>query len=160
MVGGIPGAQATIRSVLMLKENATLRLAGVMVGVFVLIELVLFQDLITLIPKAVFVGVLLKVGWDVFDSKPVRLYAEQVVKKRAKLFGDFSARHDDEQIFVTNREMLMILGTTLVTVMFDLNTAVVVFSLLFYLHNRVLNRRNPMRDLKPEIETESFTTQN
>ena len=160
IVGGIPGAQATIRSVLMLKEKAGLRLAGVMVGVFVLVELVLFQDLITMIPKAVFVGVLMKVGWDVFDSKPVRIYAEQVVEKRAKLFGDFFARHDDEHIFVTNREMLMILGTTLVTVMVDLNTAVVVFSILFYLHNRVLNRRNPMRDLKPEIETESFTTQN
>ncbi len=160
MVGGIPGAQATIRSVLMLKEKATLRLAGVMVGVFVLVELVLFQDLITMIPKAVFVGVLLKVGWDVFDSKPVRLYAEQVAQKRTKLFSDFFARHDDEPIFVTNREMLMILGTTLVTVLVDLNTAVVVFTVLFYLHNRVLNRRNPMRDLKPEIETESFTTQN
>ena len=160
MVGGIPGAQATIRSVLMLKEKATLRLAGVMVGVFVLIELILFQNLITLIPKAVFVGVLLKVGWDVFDSKPLHIYARQVVEKRAKLFKDFFARHDDEYIFVTNREMLMIIGTTLVTVLVDLNTAVVVFTVLFYLHNRVLNRRNPMRDLKPEIETESFTTQN
>ena len=54
----------------------------------------------------------------------------------------------------------MILGTTLVTVIADLNTAVIAFSALFYLHNRVLNRRNPMRDLKPELETESFTTQN
>ena len=31
---GIPGAQATIRSVLLLKEGAKTRLAGVMVGVF------------------------------------------------------------------------------------------------------------------------------
>jgi len=160
LVGGIPGAQATIRSVLMLKEKASLRLAGVMVGVFVLVELVLFQELITMIPKAVFVGVLLKVGWDVFDSIPLRLYARQVAEKRAKMFRNFFARHDDEPVFVTNRELLMILGTTLVTVFIDLNSAVVCFSVLFYLHNRVLNRRNPMRDLKPEVETEIFTTQN
>ena len=38
-VGGIPGAQATIRSVLMVKEHATLRLAGILVGVFVIIEM-------------------------------------------------------------------------------------------------------------------------
>ncbi len=160
LVGGIPGAQATIRSVLMLKERATLRLAGVMVGVFVLIELVLFQDLITMIPKAVFVGVLFKVGWDVFDSKPLRLYARQVAEKRAKMFKNFFARHDDEPVFVTNRELIMILGTTLVTVTVDLNSAVAFFTVLFYLHNRVFNQRNPMRDLKPEIETETFVKQN
>lgn len=160
LFGGIPGAQATIRSVLMLKEKATLRLAGVMVGVFVLIELVLFQDLISMIPKAVFVGVLIKVGWDVFDSKPLRLYAKQVTEKRAQMFKDFFARNDDEPVFVTNRELIMILGTTLVTVLVDLNTAVILFSVLFYLHNRLLNRRNPMRDLKPDLETETFLKQN
>ncbi len=160
LFGGIPGAQATIRSVLMLKEQATLRLAGVMVGVFVLIELVLFQGLITMIPKAVFVGVLLKVGWDVFDRKPLVLYAEQVVKKRAKMFENIFARHDEEYIFVTNREMLMILGTMLVTVIVDLNSAVLFFSVLFYLHNQLLNRKNPMRDLKPVLETETFVKQN
>jgi len=56
LLGGIPGAQATIRSVLLIKEGATLRLAGILVGIFVLIEMVLFQNLIGLIPKAVFAG--------------------------------------------------------------------------------------------------------
>ncbi len=159
-LGGIPGAQATIRSVLMLKENATLRIAGIMVGVFVLIEMLLFQDLINLIPKAVFVGVLFKVGYDVFDFLPLRLYAKEVAQKRAQLFKQFFARHDDEPIFVTNREMLMIVGSSLVTVFFDLNTAVGGFTLLFFLHNKLLNRKNPMRDLQPMVETESFVTQN
>ena len=31
---------------------------------------------------------------------------------------------------------------------------------LFYLHNKYLNRRNPMRDLKSEVETEFFAKQN
>jgi len=160
LFGGIPGAQATIRSVLMLKENATLRLSGVMVGIFVLIEMILFQDLISQIPKAVFVGVLLKVGYDVFDFKPLRLYCKGVAKKRAAMFKQFFSRHDDEAIFVTNRELLMILGSALVTVLCDLNIAVAGFTLLFYLHNKLLNRANPMRDLLPELETEAFKTQN
>ncbi|MFP6583677.1 MAG: SulP family inorganic anion transporter, partial [Candidatus Hydrogenedentota bacterium] len=53
LVGGIPGAQATIRSVLIVNERATMRLAGVLVGVFALVEMVLFQDTINLIPQAV-----------------------------------------------------------------------------------------------------------
>ncbi len=160
LVGGIPGAQATIRSVLMLKENASLRISGIMVGLFVLIEMILFQDLINLIPKAVFVGVLIKVGYDVFDFKPLRLYAKEVSEKRAQLFKQFFSRHDDEPIFVTNRELLMILGSAGITVMFDLNTAVIGFTSLFYLHNKVFNRKNPMRDLLTEAETDAFAKQN
>lgn len=159
-VGGIPGAQATIRSVLMLKENASLRLSGIMVGVFVLIEMILFQEWISLIPKAVFVGVLIKVGYDVFDFKPLRLYCKQFSTHRSDMFKNFFSRRDDEQIFVTNREVMMILGTTAVTVWFNLNIAVAGFTLLFYLHNRLLNRKNPMRDLKPELETDGFAKQN
>lgn len=160
LVGGIPGAQATIRSVLMIKEKATLRIAGIVVGVFVLIEMILFQSWINLIPKAVFVGVLFKVGYDVFDFMPLRLYAKEVARKRAAMFKNFFSRHDDEAIFVTNRELLMILGSAAATVFLDLNMAVGSFTLLFYLHNKLVNRHNPMRDLVPEIETEAFAKQN
>ena len=79
LFGGIPGAQATIRSVLILNEGATMRLAGVLVGIFVLIEMLMFQDLISLIPQAVFSGVLLKVGYDVFDWVPLRQYCYHVL---------------------------------------------------------------------------------
>lgn len=160
LVGGIPGAQATIRSVLMLKEKATLRLAGIMVGIFVLVEMILFQELINQIPKAVFVGVLLKVGYDVFDFKPLRLYCKGVAEHRLALFKEFFSRRDDEAVFVTNREMLMILGTAGVTVLVNLNVAVAGFTALFFLHNKLLNRKNPMRDLQPEIETDGFAKQN
>ena len=159
LLGGIPGAQATIRSVLMLKEEANLRLAGIMTGVFVLIEMMLFQDWINYIPKAVFVGVLMKVGYDVFDFMPLRLYLKQLVTKRWYQWKDFFSRRDEREIYITNREGLMISGTALVTVVMDLNLAVGGFTLLFYLHNRVFNRSNPMRDLVPEKETEVFYTE-
>lgn len=132
--GGIPGAQATIRSVLIIKEKATSRVAGILVGVFVLIELILFQDIINFIPQAVFSGVLLKVGYDVFDFTPFRLY--------------FFSKNDDN-IIVTNRELLIIILTALATTFWNLNIAVLSFSLFFHLHNNYLAKDNPMADLKP-----------
>lgn len=157
LVGGIPGAQATIRSVLLVKENATLRLAGVMVGIFVLVEMLLFQDLLGLIPQAVFAGVLFKVGYDVFDWRPLRLYVKELATYRSRLLVNFCDRHDEEPIFVSNREMLMILGTAVVTIVFDLNLAVGGFTVLFYLHNKLLFSGNPIRDLIPATETEALT---
>ena len=156
IIGGIPGAQATIRSVLMVKEKASLRLAGIMVGIFVLVEIVLFQDLLNQIPKAVFVGVLIKVGYDVFDFKPLQIYIAEFMHNRNELLYKFFSRRDEEKIFVTNRELLMIAGTALITVFINLNIAVVVFTLLFFFHNKVLVRHNPMRDLMPVEETEAF----
>lgn len=156
LLGGIPGAQATIRSVLLVKERATMRLAGVLVGVFALLEMILLQDAISMIPQAVFSGILLKVGYDVFDWLPLRLYVKEIFKKGNHLFGQFFSRHDDEKIFVTNMEMFIILGTALLTVFWDLNFAVAIFTVAFYLHNKVWFRACPMRDLKPVSETEGF----
>lgn len=158
-VGGIPGAQATIRSVLIVKEKATWRLAGILVGVFALVEMVLLQDLISLIPQAVFAGILIKVGYDVFDWLPLRLYGKEWFRSSGQMLHNFFSRHDDEPIFVTHRELMMIVGTTLVTVIWDLNMAVAVFTVLFYVFNKLLMRRNPMRDLKPSLETEGITDQ-
>ena len=154
--GGIPGAQATIRSVLIVKEHATLRLAGVLVGVFALIEMILFQDAINLIPQSVFAGILMKVGYDVFDWLPLRLYLKEVFRSPSVAVHGFFNRHDDKAIFITNREMLIILGTSVVTIAWNLNAAVILFTAVFYVHNKLVNRNNPMRDLRPLEETDVF----
>ena len=80
--GGLPGAQATIRSVLILKEGGTMRLAGTAAGVFVMVEMLLFQSFVKLIPQAVFTGVLFKVGYDVFDFEPFIIYTKHVIEAR------------------------------------------------------------------------------
>ncbi len=134
-VGGIPGAQATIRSVLIIKERATLRLAGIMVGVFVLIEMVLFQDLINLIPQAVFSGLLFKVGYDVFDWMPVRLYLRGQLGTQTSL-GKLLTRSPDILDGVTHWEAMFVAGTTVVTVLWSLNAAVIGFTVLFYVVKR------------------------
>ena len=159
LFGGIPGAQATIRSVLMIKENATLRLAGIFVGLFAIVEMLIFQDLISLIPNAVFAGVLIKVGYDVFDFHPLQIYAKELFIFKGKLFDNFFSRHDEEEIFVTNREIIMILGTAIVTVFSSLNVAVGGFTVLFYLHNKLFMTKNPMRDLVSELETDVMLTE-
>lgn len=141
LLGGIPGAQATIRSVLMIKENAATRLAGVFVGVFVLIEIFMFRDFFSLVPAAVFSGILIKVGYDVFDWMPLKIYARQ-------LLGTIKTMR------ITHLEMLLIAGTMLVTLFVDLNAAVGGFTVLFYFINRTLARKNPVPDLKFMTETE------
>ena len=100
-IGGIPGAQATIRSVLVIKEGGTLRLAGVCIGLFVLAEMVLLQDLIAMIPQAVFAGILFKVGYDVFDLPPLWSYLRRWVGRPTQ----------PGQVGVQNREFALILAT-------------------------------------------------
>ena len=138
LVGGIPGAQATIRSVLILNEGATWRLAGAAVGVFVLVEMLIFQDYISTIPVAVFTGILFKVGYDVFDWEPCLIYGKRLLGSRDPL----------GLIDVGHREMFFIAGTAVVTLLRDLNTAVIVFTVLFY----VVRLKFTVPDLDP-VET-------
>ena len=137
LFGGIPGAQATIRSVLILNEGATMRLAGVLVGVFVLIEMLMFQDLISLIPQAVFSGVLLKVGHDVFDWVPLRQYCYQVL-----------GRSRTQPRLVSHTGMALIVGTTLVTLLINLSVAVIAFTIIFYAIKRFLH----LEDLRESLD--------
>jgi SulP family sulfate permease len=114
---GIPGAQATIRSVLLIKEGAQTRFAGVLIGIFALLSIILFKDYLALVPAAVFVGVLLKAGLDVFDK-------------------DFPTYYLQNQWFnspARNIQLLFILYTTVITVVIDLNIAVLSGTVLFYL---------------------------
>ena len=150
MVGGIPGAQATIRSVLMLKENATMRLAGACVGLFVFVEIFLFKDFFSLIPSAVFCGILFKVGYDVFDWQPLKLYVAQMMGKVPK---DKSAPG-----FVSHPEIMFIAGTMLVTLFYDLNAAVIGFTVLFYVVGKVFKlTEDQVLDLPVPEETEGVS---
>jgi SulP family sulfate permease len=142
LVGGIPGAQATIRSVLILNEGATLRLASYATGVFVLIEMLLFQDYINLIPQAVFAGLLIKVGYDVFDWAPVVLYVQDWLRRRAA---------ETRRARVGHLEICLIAGTALVTILVNLNVAVLSFVLLFYIL-RALGNHIPDLQQTPESD--------
>ena len=139
-IGGIPGAQATIRSVLILKENATLRLAGVMSGIFVLVEMFLFQDWVKFIPLSVFAGLLIKVGYDVMDWDPLIDWVKSRGKQLAK-------------VNVTNMDMFYIAGTTIVTVVYNLNAAVIGFTVIFYVLRKAGQGQTQGMDAPSEEET-------
>jgi SulP family sulfate permease len=125
LFGGLPGAQATIRSVLILNEGARTRVAGVCVGVFAIVEMVALQSLVGLIPASVFSGVLLKVGHDVFDYEPVFTYVKCTLLRKAHPGGSAPV--------VSHLDMLFIIGTTAVTIAVNLNIAVASFTVAFYL---------------------------
>ena len=144
LFGGIPGAQATIRSVLILNEKATMRLAGIMVGIFVIVEMLIFQGWLQLIPKAVFGGILLKVGWDVMDWEPITIYGRKLLGMAAKPIKGMP-------MVITHAEMFFILGTTVVTIFVNLNAAVIAFSVLFY----VVRFRVKLPDLDQNPFTEN-----
>lgn len=114
---GIPGAQATMRSVLLVKEGAETRIAGILLGVFAFIILILIKDLLALVPAAVFMGVLLKAGLDVADKDFLLMYFKRKWKQSRE----------------RNIQLLFILYTTIITVLVDLNTAVVSGTILYYI---------------------------
>jgi len=120
---GIPGAQATIRSVLLLKEGAKTRLAGVMVGVFSLLGFVVFSKYIVMISSAVFVGVLFKAGLDVLDRDFVIAY-----------FKNKWINNKDRNI-----QLFFIFYSTLVTVLIDLNVAVVTGTIMFFIAKKYMS---------------------
>ncbi len=93
-----------------------------------------------------FAGLLFKVGWDVFDWLPVRRYTGARLDK-VGLSSAWLRRPLDPPLIVTHTEVLFIVGTTIATIVWDLNVAVIGFVTLFYL----VGRFRPLRDL--EIET-------
>ncbi len=125
LVGGIPGAQSTVPSVLTVKEGATMRLAGISAGIFVILEMLLLTDFMGYIPEAVFAGILIKVGYDVFDFKPLWAYLRTLKRKKEKR----------PTRIIRNREMSIITGTTFTTAFIDLIFAVGSFTFLYHLIN-------------------------
>ncbi|MBK9044636.1 MAG: SulP family inorganic anion transporter [Saprospiraceae bacterium] len=136
---GIPGAQATIRSVLLLKEGAKTRLAGILVGVFALLGFVVFNNYISMITSAVFVGVLFKAGLDVIDRDFIIAY----LKYNWKLNK------------IRNIQLFFIVYSTVVTVIIDLNVAVVTGTLMFLLRKKYMGITDAEEDFA-NVESEEI----
>ena len=72
MFGGIPGAGATIRTVVNINSGGKTRLSGMIAGVLLLIILLGFSGTASKIPAAVLAGILITVGIGVMDYKGLR----------------------------------------------------------------------------------------
>ncbi|QFR48844.1 SulP family inorganic anion transporter [Sulfurimonas lithotrophica] len=72
LFGGLPGAGATMRTVSNIKSGATSKVSGMMHSVFLLLILLMFAPLASKIPMPVLAGILIKVGFDIFDYKMLK----------------------------------------------------------------------------------------
>jgi len=72
LFGGIPGAGATIRTVVNINAGGKTRLSGMMAGVLLLIILLALGPLASKIPAAVLAGILVTVGIGVMDYKGLK----------------------------------------------------------------------------------------
>ena len=70
--GGIPGAGATIRTVVNIKAGGVTRLSGMVAGVLLLIVLLVLGPVASRIPAAVLAGILITVGFGVMDYKGLK----------------------------------------------------------------------------------------
>jgi len=70
--GGIPGAGATIRTVVNIKSGGKTKLSGVIAGILLLVILMLLGPVASKIPAAVLAGILMTVGIGVMDYKGLK----------------------------------------------------------------------------------------
>ena len=72
LFGGIPGAGATIRTVINIKSGGKTKLSGMIAGVMLFIILLAMAPIASRIPAAVLAGILITVGIGVMDYKGLR----------------------------------------------------------------------------------------
>lgn len=134
-IGGIPGAQSTVPSMMLVNEGADSRIATISMGIFCFLGIFLLTDLISLIPQAVFVGIILKIAYDVADPLPYKRFFQG--KK------------------VTLGQIIFITIIALLTAFWSLNYAVIGFTSLYIIWQKVF-KKPLVRDLKLASETEGY----
>ena len=70
--GGIPGAGATIRTVVNINAGGKTRISGMIAGVLLLVIMLAFAPVASKIPAAVLAGILITVGINVMDYKGLK----------------------------------------------------------------------------------------
>lgn len=102
-IGGLPGAGATMRTVVNVKAGGQTRMSAVIHALLLLALLIKFSPLASLIPLPVLAGILIKVGFNIIDYRMLKLASD------------------------SNRpEVLIMLSVFLLTVLVDLVIAVTV----------------------------------
>ena len=72
--GGLPGAGATIRTVVNIKAGGKTRLSGIITGLLLFVMLLGLGPIASMIPAAVLAGILITVGIDVMDYKGLKFF--------------------------------------------------------------------------------------
>ena len=76
LFGAIPGAGATMRTVINVKSGGTNRLSGMIHSITLLLVIVFLAPIASQIPMAVLAGILIKVGIDILDYRFLKIWRE------------------------------------------------------------------------------------
>ncbi|MFK8031268.1 MAG: SulP family inorganic anion transporter [Gammaproteobacteria bacterium] len=72
LFGAIPGAGATMRTVVNIRSGGQTKLAGMLHGLVLIAAIGVAAPLASKIPHAVLAGILIKVGWDIIDVNYIK----------------------------------------------------------------------------------------
>lgn len=129
LFGGVPGAQSTAPSVLLLKEKAQTRWAAISTGIFALLIALVVAPALSYVPIAVFTGILIKVGYNVLDKKPFIAFWHSAKNQQAYW------------------QIGLLIGTMLVTAFYNIIFAVIAFTIAYHLLNKVVLKEQPVPDV-------------
>jgi SulP family sulfate permease len=101
LFGAIPGAGATMRTVINIKSGGTNNLSGIVHSLILLLVVLFLAPIASQIPMAILSGILIKVGVDILDYRFIKVWRE-------------SPRND----------LVVMLSVFIITVFVDLITAV------------------------------------
>ncbi len=140
--GGIPGAGATIRTVVNIKSGGKTKLSGMIAGTMLLIILLGLGPIASKIPAAVLAGVLITVGIGVMDYKGLRAIPN--LPKDVKL-GPF--RVSSEVIIM----LVVLLLSTFWDLVYAVGIGLIIASLIFMKKiGDVTAKRSDVRKLEEE----------
>ncbi len=108
---GLPGAGATIRTVININSGGKTRISGMIAGVFLLLILLVLSPAASKVPAAVLAGILITVGIGVMDYRGLRAIPNM-------------PRDIDLKIFKFSSEVLVMLIVLVLSVVWDLVSAV------------------------------------
>ncbi len=75
-IGGLPGAGATMRTVINAQSGGKTKLSGMIAGIFLLLVLLGLSGIVAYIPNGVLAGILITVGIGIIDYKGIRHLAD------------------------------------------------------------------------------------
>lgn len=85
MFGGLPGAGATIRTVVNINAGGKTKLSGMFAGILLFAILILLGPIASKIPAAVLAGILITVGFGVMDYKGLKAFPKMEFSEKAIL---------------------------------------------------------------------------
>jgi len=76
LFGAIPGAGATMRTVINVKSGGTNKISGIIHSITLLLVVLFFAPIASKIPMAILAGILIKVGIDILDYRFINIWKE------------------------------------------------------------------------------------